>query len=106
MRDIGPEYREKVLRGRPKKKPEYDREQEISDLVRQVVELYAIPYDDRDERPPDAPSINWIAQTLNISRLKVRKLLIAVCCNRFLQVYKLYMFFLYIPLYTLIELFF
>lgn len=76
MRDIGPEYREKVLRGRPKKKPEYDREQEISELIRQVVSLYAIPYDDRDERPPDAPSINWIAQTLNISRLKVRKLLI------------------------------
>lgn len=76
MSGIGPECREKAQRGRPKKKPGYDREREIADLIQQAVDLYSVPFDDRDERPPDLPSINFVSQQMNISRLKVRKLLI------------------------------
>ena len=76
MSEIGPKCCEKAQRGRPKKRPEYNREREINDLIQRVIDLYGTPYDDRDERPPDATSINSIAQQLNISRLKVRKLLI------------------------------
>lgn len=72
----GPGSSQRAKRGRPRKKPEYDREQNIQDLLNRAVELFGIPYDDRDERPPDAPSISYVAEQLNTSRMRVRKLLI------------------------------
>lgn len=72
----GPGSSNGAKRGRPRKKPEYDREQNIQDLLNRAVELFGIPYDDRDERPPDAPSISYVAEELKTSRMRVRKLLI------------------------------
>ncbi len=76
MSDFGPKRMGTAPRGRPKKKPDYDREIEIDSLIQQAATLFSVPFDDRDERPPDAPSINSVAKEMNISRMKVRKLLI------------------------------
>ncbi len=66
----------KAKRGRPKKKPEYDHEQNIKELLEQVVSLFKVPFDDRKERPTDAPNISSVAHSMNTSRMRVRKLLI------------------------------
>ena len=42
---------------RPKKKPGYDREAEIADLIATAAALFDIPYDDRIPRPEEAPVI-------------------------------------------------
>lgn len=76
MSDFGPKRKGSAPRGRPKKRPDYDREKEIDSLVQLAATLFSVPFDDRDERPPDAPSINYVSQKMNVSRLKVRKLLI------------------------------
>lgn len=76
MSDFGQESSKRAKCGRPKKRPEYDREREIEKLVQQAVTLFELPFDDRDERPLDAPSINHVSQEMNVSRVKVRKLLI------------------------------
>ena len=68
--------KEPAPRGRPKKRPDYDWEQEYKLFVEQVVEKYAFPYDDRRDRPADAPSINYVAQEMGLSRYKVRKILV------------------------------
>ena len=44
--------------------------------MQQAATLFSVPFDDRDERPPDAPTIKSVAEAMNLSRLKVRKLLI------------------------------
>ena len=62
----------KAKRGRPKKKPDYDREKEIDALQQKVIE----PYDDRVERSEEAPSIREIAQALDTTPLRVRKMLV------------------------------
>ena len=66
----------KAKRGRPKKKPDYDREKEIEALQQKVINLFGEPYDDRVERSEAAPSIRDIAKALNITPIKVRKMLI------------------------------
>lgn len=81
MSDFGPKCREskdskKAPRGRPKKKPDYDREEEIQKLILQAVTLFEEPQDDREERSPDAPSVQAVAETMNTSWIRVRKLLI------------------------------
>ena len=91
MSDIGHKSREtidapKAKRGRPKKDPELvlkekekerkNRDQKIRELLDKAVELFRIPYDDRDDRPPDAPTISFVAEEMNTTRLRVRKLLI------------------------------
>ena len=76
MSNFGQDSSKRAKRGRPKKRPEYDREREIDNLVQQAVTLFELPFDDRDERPPDAPSINHVSLEMSISRVKVRKLLI------------------------------
>ena len=90
MSDIGHRSRENcgspAKRGRPKKDLEIVlkekeeelriRDQKIRELLDRAVELFKIPYDDRDERPPDAPSISYVASEMNTTRLRVRKLLI------------------------------
>ena len=67
----------KAKRGRPKKKPDYDREKEIDALEQKVIDLFGEPYDDRVERSEAAPSIRGIAKALNITPITVRKMLIA-----------------------------
>ena len=67
----------KAKRGRPKKKPDYDREKEIDALEQKVINLFGEPYDDRVERSEAAPSIRNIAKMLNITPITVRKMLIA-----------------------------
>ena len=66
----------KAKRGRPKKKPDYDREKEIDAVQQKVIDLFGEPYDDRSERSEAAPSIRDIAKALDITPIKVRKMLI------------------------------
>ena len=63
-------------RGRPAKKPDYDRDEELNALVTTAAELFAEPYDDRVERSADAPSIRDVAQAMNTTILTARKILI------------------------------
>ena len=91
MSDVGHRSREKstssrAKRGRPRKSQELvqqekeqeieQREQKTQELLDEAVRLFKIPYDDRDERSLDAPSISYVAQKMNTSRMRVRKLLI------------------------------
>lgn len=76
MNDFGQGGSKGVRRGRPKKKPNYDRENEIESLIQQAVDLFEVPYDDRKERDADLPSINTVASIMNTSRVRVKKLLI------------------------------
>ena len=66
----------KTKRGRPKKKPGYDRAEVIDDLLVKAVEFFGTPFDDREERPEDAPTIVSVANVLQITPIKVRKMLI------------------------------
>lgn len=66
----------KAKRGRPKKKPDYDREKEIDAFQAKAVELFEEPYDDRIERSEDAPSIRDVANAMNTTPLRVRKMLV------------------------------
>lgn len=66
----------KAKRGRPKKKPGYDRTKVIDELLVKAVESFGMPYDDREERPEDAPTIVSVANALQITPIKVRKMLI------------------------------
>lgn len=61
---------------RPKKKPGYDREAEIADLIATAAALFDVPYDDRIDRPEDAPSIVSVTEEMETTILRVRKLLI------------------------------
>lgn len=67
---------EKAKRGRPKKKPDYDREKEIEALQQKVIDLFGEPYDDRVERSETVPSIREIAKSLDVTPITVRKMLI------------------------------
>ena len=67
---------EKAKRGRPKKKPGYDRAEVIDELLMKVVESFGTPFDDREERAVDAPTIVSVANALQITPIKVRKMLI------------------------------
>ena len=61
---------------RPKKKPGYNREVEIADLIATAAALFDAPYDDRIDRPEDAPTIVSVAEEMETTILRVRKLLI------------------------------
>lgn len=76
--EIAPTDTVKAKRGRPKKKPDYDREKEIEAFQAKAVELFGEPYDDRIERSEDAPSIRDVANAMNTTPLKVRKMLVTV----------------------------
>lgn len=62
---------------RPKKKPGYDREAEIADLISTAAALFDVPYDDRIPRPEDAPTIKFVAEEMETTTLRVRKFLIS-----------------------------
>ena len=66
----------KAKRDRPRKKPDYDRTEQIDDLLKKTVDLFGEPFDDRKERSEDAPSIRDVAQAMNTTPLKIRKILI------------------------------
>ena len=67
---------QKTKRGRPRKKPDYDRYGLINDLLEKAVDLFGEPFDDRKERSKDAPSIRDVANAMDTTPLKVRKILI------------------------------
>lgn len=64
-------------KGRPKLKPDYDRTTEIEELISTAVALFAIPYDDRLPRDEGAPSLNSVAEEMEITSVKARRLLIS-----------------------------
>ena len=66
----------KAKRGRPKKKPDYDRDKEIEAFQARAVELFGEPYDDRIGRSEDAPSIRDVAKAMDTTPLRVRKMLV------------------------------
>ena len=74
--EIAPTDTVKAKRGRPKKKPGYDRAEVIDELLVKAVEFFGTPFDDREERPEDAPTIVSVADALQITPIKVRKMLI------------------------------
>lgn len=65
----------KPTRGRPLKKPGYNRENKIQNLIQSAVELAVEPFDD-DERNPELPTLTEIADTMETTLLRVRKFLI------------------------------
>lgn len=73
---IGQGGSQRAKRGRPKKKPSYSREDQINELIEIVTSCFGEPYDDRDERSEDAPTIEGVSAELKINPVKVRKLLI------------------------------
>lgn len=72
----GPKGSKRARRGRPKKKPDYSREEQIEELIDSAISLFGEPYDDRDERSSEAPTIESVADALDITPVKVRKILI------------------------------
>lgn len=81
MNDFGPKRQAskdavKARCGRPKKKPEYDKTEKIQEELEKAVALFAEPYDDREERDPDAPSLNEVARRLGTTTIRTRKMLI------------------------------
>lgn len=66
-----------LTRGRPAKKPGYDREAEIDALINTAVDLAVEPFDESIERDPALPTLTEIAETMETTLLRVRKLLIS-----------------------------
>lgn len=64
------------MAGRPKKKNPNMKET-MNELLIKTVKLYSIPYDDRKGiRKPELPSVRSVAEEMNTSIWRVRKLLI------------------------------
>lgn len=81
MSDFGPKRPAsndavKAKRGRPKKKPDYDKTEKIQEELEKAVALFAEPYDDRERRSPGAPSLNDVARKLGTTTIRTRKMLI------------------------------
>ena len=70
-----------LLMARPKKKPGYDREAEIADLIATAAALFDEAYDDRVGRSEDAPTIKSVAEEMETTPLRIRKFLIS--CNMY-----------------------
>ena len=60
---------------RPKKKIS-DPERSMEQLMKRAISLYGEPYDDRDGREADLPSLRTVAEELGTTILRTRKLLI------------------------------
>lgn len=65
-----------MKRGRPEKRPGYNREEEIQKLITTAVNLAVEPFDDREERDDSLPTVTGIARMMDTTFLRVRKLLI------------------------------
>ena len=48
----------------------------MEQLLEKAIELFQVPYDDRNERDADLPSLRTVAEELNTTILRTRKLLI------------------------------
>ena len=62
---------------RPKKKDTHP-QQSMEELLKCAAELFQEPYDDRDDRDAELPSIQSVADELETTLLRTRKLLITV----------------------------
>ena len=65
-----------MQRGRPRKKPNVDTQAEIAEMVKRACELMVEPFDDRKERDDSLPSMHSVAEEMNITIIKLKKLLI------------------------------
>lgn len=65
-----------MSRGRPKKKPNLDTAKEQAEMVKRACELMAEPYDDRVERDGPLPTMNEVAREMDITIVKLKRLLI------------------------------
>ena len=63
-------------RGRPKKKPNVDTAREIAEMVKEACERMQEPFDDRTDRDPDLPSMNEVAREMDVTIIKLKRLLI------------------------------
>ncbi|MDO4326887.1 MAG: hypothetical protein Q4E24_12770 [bacterium] len=68
----------RAKRGRPKKKPGYDRDKVMDNMLQEAIKLFKEPYDDRQNRSPDAPTLVDVAEAMQTTTLKVRKILVTV----------------------------
>ena len=66
-----------MSRGRPKKKPNVNAKKEKDKMVEKVCGLMKEPYDDRDERDAVLPTMNEVAREMNITIIKLKRLLIS-----------------------------
>lgn len=66
----------KAKRGRPKKKPDYDKDSKIQEQLEMAVSLFSEPLDDRKKRSENAPTIASVAQVMNTTPIRVKKMLI------------------------------
>ena len=57
-------------------KPDYDKKDTMNQLIKEVVEFYGEPYDDRYSCEYDHVSLRMVADKFNITVLKARKILI------------------------------
>lgn len=76
MMPCGQEGKVKAKRGRPRKKPDYDRDEAIKEQLKTVVDLVGEPFDDRKERSADALTLREMADAMQMTPLKIRKILI------------------------------
>ena len=51
-------------------------QESMEQLINRAAELFEEPYDDRDGRDPDLPSVRFVAEEMETTILRVRKLLI------------------------------
>lgn len=65
---------EKSKRGRPRKKPDYDRDEAIKEQLKTVVDLVGEPFDDRKERSADTLTLREMADAMQMTPLKIRKI--------------------------------
>lgn len=63
-------------RGRPKKKPDVDTAKEIAEMVKEACDRMQEPFDDRTDRDPDLPSMNEVAREMDVTIIKLKRLLI------------------------------
>ena len=66
-----------MLCGRPKKKPNVNTKKEKEDMVKRACELIVEPYDDRVERDVTLPTMNEVAREMDITIIKLKRLLIS-----------------------------
>lgn len=62
--------------GRPRKRPDYDHDKSVQEVVDKAVSLFGKPYDDREYRDPSEPSVNFVAKEMHSTLVRARKLLI------------------------------
>ena len=67
-------------KGRPRKRPEYDHDKTMQEVLDRASSLFGEPYDDRESRDTGAPSINSVAKAMHTTLNRARKLLITAGC--------------------------